>query len=432
MALVATSLLAGACGSTSHSASTSSSTHASSASKKVDLTFWGWDPNYPKEVSLFNQTHPGIHVTYTAQPAADTGQYPKLLASIKANTSPCVAQIEYDKLPQFVATGGVVNLAKLGADKYQKQFQSTYWSLVDFGGGIWAIPQDGGPTGVYYNAKLFAKYHLSVPKTYSQLAKEAIALHKSHPSVYLTNFSPDPSWVAISAWQAGAHWYKISGKQWVLGFTDKGSHKVASYWQKLLTAHAVDFTLAGSTPFYSALQHGKILMLTTARWQMNGLRANVPSWSGVARSASLPQWSTSTEPVYPTYGGSTMAVMRSCKHPRAAMSFADWFDTNPKSEELGVEAGWGWVAAKNYDSVAALHGTQPYFGTDHFQAVFRKAALAKAPQWSFGPDWLDLSTQMQDAMSGIPSGKTTVWKAFQTLEKEQLKTLKGEGISVVG
>lgn len=434
--VVASALLTSACGQTSPSATAPSSASSSSTARTTsgsvtNLTFWGWDPNYPKEVSLFNKTHRNVHVTYTAQPAGIQGQYPKLLAGIKANSTPDVAQIEYDKLPQFVATGGVVNLAKLGASKYQKQFQSSYWSEVNFGGGIWALPQDGGPTGVYYNSKLFTKYGLTVPKTYSQLAKEAIALHKAHPGVYLTNFSPSASWLAISAWQAGAHWYKVSGKHWVLGLTDPATHKVATYWQTLLDAHAVAFNLAGQTPFYSALQHGKILMVTTARWQMNGLRANVPSWSGVAKSALLPQWSTS-KPVYPTFGGSSMAVMRSSKHPRAAMKFADWFDTNSKSEQLGVEKGWGYVAAKNAGSVPALRGTIPYFGTDHFEAPFRKAAATKPPAWSFGPDELDLGRQVTDAMSGIPSGKTTVWKALQAVQAQQLKTLKANGISAVG
>jgi multiple sugar transport system substrate-binding protein len=79
----------------------------STSSGPVTLTYWGWIPSLGKQVALFNQTHPNIHVNWVNVGAGST-EYDKLFTAIKANNEPDLAEIEFQLLPTFETTGGLV------------------------------------------------------------------------------------------------------------------------------------------------------------------------------------------------------------------------------------------------------------------------------------------------------------------------------------
>jgi len=425
LAAVAALALA-ACGSSGNSPASSAASGG-----KVTLTFWSWVPGIAKQVALFNQSHPTIHVNLVQTPTGAAGTYAKMFTAIKAGDTPDLGQIEFDVLPSFARTGGLLNLAKYGANSDAGDFTPTAWKQVDFGGGTWAIPQATGPTGLFYNATLFKKYGLSVPTTWAQFASEAQSLHAAHPGVYLTNFDTDPSWLAMFAWQAGGRWFQIQGNSWKLGFTDSGSMQVANYWQKLIASKAIPVEPSFNAAWYKQLGNGTLLTWPTAQWGTTIMQDDAASGSGQWRIAPMPQWSAGASS-YGQYGGSTTAVFKTTKHPQAALTFALWMNTNAQAIQAGVVAGFGWPAATSGTSVPALHGTVSYFGPDRFYPIFQTSQKDTAPGWSYGPDYATVLTQMGDLFSGLSSGSATLPSILNSAGQEQAASLKSAGISVTG
>jgi len=401
---------------------------AAAKPRPVTLTFWSWVPGIQTQVALFNKTHPGIQVHLVKTPTGAAGTYAKMFAAIKAGDPPDVGQIEFDVLPSFVATGGILDLSKYGAGNYAKLFSPTSWQQVSFGGGTWAIPQATGPTALMYNAAAFKQYHLGVPTTWAQFASEAVALHKAHPSVYLANFDTDPSWLAMLCWQAGGRWFQISHNEWRLGFTDAADKKVASYWQALITKQAIIAEPSFNAAWYHQLANGNLLTWPTAQWGTTIMIDDVASGSGKWRIAPMPQWTPGAH-VYSQYGGSTTAIFKNTEHPQQALTFAIWINTNLQAIQAGVVAGFGWPAAINGLKVPALHGTLSYFGPEHIYRIFRVSQADTAPGWSYGPDYATVLTQMGDLFSGLASLKTTLAAILAKTQSEQLSTLHSQGIS---
>src|SRR5438876_6488216 len=142
----------------------SSSGGSTTSSGPVNLTYWSWIGGMDKQVALFNQAHPNIHVT-VQNVGAGPIEYDKLFTAIKANNEPDVAEVEFQTLPQFETTGSLVDVSKYGGNSVKDQFPAWMWNQVNISGGTYAIPQDGGSMALFYRADLFQKYHIPVPTT---------------------------------------------------------------------------------------------------------------------------------------------------------------------------------------------------------------------------------------------------------------------------
>src|SRR2546428_6523744 len=97
----------------------SSSGPSGTSSGPVTLTYWAWIPGMDKQVALFNQTHPNIHVNWI-NVGAGPPEYDKLYTAIKANNTPDVAEVEFQLLPTFETTGGLLDLAPYGASSVKR------------------------------------------------------------------------------------------------------------------------------------------------------------------------------------------------------------------------------------------------------------------------------------------------------------------------
>lgn len=85
-------------------------------------------------------------------------------------------------LDSYVKAGDAYNLSSaLSNDPaWKSRFMPYVWSEVTFGGKIYGIPYTGStPAFVFYNKSIFAKYGLSVPKTWPQFI-HVISVLKAH------------------------------------------------------------------------------------------------------------------------------------------------------------------------------------------------------------------------------------------------------------
>lgn len=399
----------------------------------VNLTFWSWVPNLNTSVDLFNKTHPTIHVTWDKVVAGGLGSYAKMFTAIKANNAPDLGQVEYQFLPTFISTGGLVDLAKYGATSIKDRFVPWTWGQVAFGNSVYAIPQDTGPMGMFYRADLFKKYHIAVPTTWAQYAAAAAKLHAANKNYYITDFPPkDPGWFIGLIWQAGGRWFRINGQSWKVAMNDAASKQVARYWQTLLDKKLVktdpDFTDAWNADLAS----GGAATWITAVWGANTIPPGAPKTAGDWRAAPMPQWSAGKY-VAGNWGGSTTVVFKSSKHPKEATEFAMWLNSNLNSMKLTMDPVKG--AALYPALTAALDSpvvNQPsaFYGHQVIDKVFHDASNHVDVNFQWGPTMDQVFTDLGDQFSNAINGKTTLVKALDSLQASTVAAMKKQGFSV--
>src|SRR3989440_13066959 len=187
----------------------SSTSTSGTSSGPVTLTYWAWISSLGKQVALFNQTHPNIHVNWI-NVGSGPAEYDKLFTAIKANNEPDLAQVEFQFLPTFETTASLVDLSQYGANDVKDQFVPWTWSQVSLGNAVYAIPEDSGPLALWYRQDVFQKYHLPVPTTWAQFADDAAKLHAANPNEYITDFPPKGAgWFIGQVWQAGGQLFGI-------------------------------------------------------------------------------------------------------------------------------------------------------------------------------------------------------------------------------
>lgn len=415
------------CSSTSTSPTPTASA-ASSSGKVVHLKLWSWSGATPAPVQLFNKTHKDIQVDLTRITAGLGGGYSKMLTAIKAGNAPDLGQVEYDVLPSFIHTGGLLDLSKYGASSLKKNYPSVMWGQVAFGGGVYAIPRDAGPMGLYYRSDLFTKYGLTPPKTWDEFATDAVTLHTKDPNVYLSPFFTDDSaWLTALAQQAGSHWFSTSGNAWKVGINDKATLKVADYWQKLLDAGAVKPEIGGSPEWGKDLSDGTIAAYPSAIWGQLNFNSLAPQLAGSWRAAPLPSWGASDEGTQ--YGGSSFVVFKDSKHPKEATEFATWLGNNKGA--LGLLTTFGdYPASIPGQAIPEANRGVPYFGGQNIYPIFKKA-LNKAEKGSaiWGPTMTSVFAKMADglAKAATPGSGVTLRQTLNSLEQTTLSDMKSQG-----
>jgi multiple sugar transport system substrate-binding protein len=407
-------------GSTSGSGTTSSG--------PVKLTYWSWIGGMDKQVALFNQTHPNIHVT-VQNVGAGSVEYDKLFTAIKANNEPDIAEVEFQTLPQFETTGSLVDLSKYGGNSVQNQFPSWMWSEVQLSGGTYAIPQDGGPMELYYRQDLFQKYNIPVPTTWAQYADDAAKLHAADPKIYITDFNPrQPGQFVGYMWQNGANLFSISGQSWKVSINSPQGLQVAAYWQDLISKKLVktepDFTNA----WYSDLQNGTLATWVSAAWGNGILKQNAPQTSGKWRVAPMPQWQAGQN-ISSNWGGSTTVVFKNTKYPQQASTFAQWISANQQSALLEFTTG-AYPALLSAQSSTTMNSPQPFFGNQVINQVFSASAKEVNVNFQWGPSMEQVYNDMGDQFANAVNGKGTLSDGLNAVQQSTITYMQKQGFSV--
>lgn len=413
------------------------STNTTTYCKKgaTPITFWGWVPGIYRVVDVFNQTHPSICVDYVTK-VGGSGEYIPLLNALKAHSgAPDVAEIEFDVLPEFEALHYTVDIAQYGATKYKSDFVNWAWDEVAQGNHVWAMPDDGGSMGLLYNATALSKLGIKTPPTtWAQYAADALQVHKADPKVYFGDFAAgDGQWVLALMQQAGA-WPFVwnGGSDVTINFTGPKQMAFASYWQKLVSAGAIDHAndpFTSSSPFFEGLNDGTYLTWPTSAWGPSYFASYVTNKSaGDWVQGALPGSAQSSG----NWGGSTYPVFTESAHPAQAATFVEWL--------CGTKQAWNieitppsllfpnFKAELSDPALGKLTIPMLQKGASLFAAPAKSAPKITPITWPpFMTYYLNSTTAWA---SKFFAGKQTIQQYFQFLQTTMVNYAKSQGFTV--
>lgn len=113
------------------------------------LTYWAWLKDFQNVADVWNAAHPTIQVDVVWIPGGNSGGYQKLYSALAAGGGPDLAQVEFRSIPEFMLVNGLVDLSRYGANDHAHLYDPTLWKQVSYTGGVYGIPQDAGPMGMF-------------------------------------------------------------------------------------------------------------------------------------------------------------------------------------------------------------------------------------------------------------------------------------------
>jgi multiple sugar transport system substrate-binding protein len=415
---------------------------ASAAPAKITFTWWTWTTNPQNVIANFEKAYPNISIPKPPEYGSGGTFYSKLTTALAGGTGPCVTQVEYDHLPQFLGAHDLVNISQY-VSKYKKDFPSWVWGQVSQNGGVYAVPEDIGPMGLMYQPAVFKRYHLPVPTTWSQFASDAVALHKADPKMWLDYFAPNDADVLESLWwQAGARPYVLEPNgTWKVTVDGPIEEKVLNFWGNLVKQGAIkvddDFTADWghhiADDYYAAM--------VGAGWSPTYMVATYQAPRSKQRWAvtQMPQWVPGGHATA-NWGGSTNAVTKDCpsKDVKYAALFAAYINTSKSGltidEKPATAAGGGrglFPAALARASIPQFNAPVPYF-IGNVNALFNKYAEQVVTNFEWSPWDTEFGNFVTTQMASAAAGKESWDKALQVTESELVSYAKSAGYSVEG
>lgn len=399
----------------------------------TDLTFWTWVPNIDKEVALFEQKYPAIHVK-VVNAGQGPAHYTKLRTALKAGAgTPDVAQVEFQYIPTFSLTHSLVDLRPYGAEAHKADYVDWAWKQVTGQNGeIWAYPQDTGPMGMLYRKDIFDKYGITPPTTWDEFAAAARKLHQADPNVYITNVAPNeaPGYMGLM-WQAGSRPFDVKSADSVgINLADDASKKVGDYWQSLVQDGVVSTDPAWTDGWYQGLARGKYATWLTAAWGPVFLQGSAKNTSGKWRAAPLPQWQAG-DSVSGNWGGSTDAVIKGTKNPIAAAKLAEFINSDPASTKMFTTEQFLYPATKALLQDPSFTEQKPaFYGGQAVNSLFAGISGTVSDDFQWPPFFDQTVSDWTETVGKALSSKGDVGDALDAWQKRITGYADDQGFKV--
>ncbi len=417
-----------------------SDTNCSNEIKVQDVpivTYWAWFEDSPQSVDNFNESHDDVQICWS-NAGQGPDEYTKLATSLQSKSgAPDIVQVEYDWLNSFIIQGGLVNMAEHGIEEYEDSFTEGAWRDVSSGDGVYAVPVDLGPLGMWYRQDLLDQYGIAVPTTWDEYAAAAQQIYDaSGGEVLIGNYGANGAGRDYALLdQAGAEPFDFdSGNQSeiAINHNDEASKKVFDYWVGLVEKGLVGTDQLFTPELNTNLGGGRYATAIYPVWY----NIHIPSFedadpNAVWRAAPVPQWDAAN-PKQVNWGGSTLAVTTQAEDPELATRVAAELYVPEENKKLGVEVGGLFLA---YPEMIESEYFQEleyefYGGQKINKEVFAPAALAYEGV-TFSPFSQFYYDEMQRLLSAAFEGDMTgseaadeLQKSLETYATEQGFTLK--------
>lgn len=390
---------------------------AGSDGKQVNLTVWSWDGTVEKSVAGFEAENPNIKVK-VVNAGSSYDEYTALDNAIQAGSGvPDLAMFEYFAVPYFAIPGKLADLGKFGVDGLKKDYVQAAWNDVTVNGKVYGLPSDYGPSAMFYNEATLKKAGVNEPPaTWDDYYEDAKKVHALGGNYYIAQDTGDLFFLLSLIWQAGGRPFKVDGNKVHIDFTDEGTTRAVTFWQKMLDEHLLNTKItAWSDDWNRALNDGTLASQIMGGWLTSTLPDRAPKAAGQFRVALMPQWNQGDK-VGAENGGSAFGIPAAAKHKDAAYKFLEYF-THGAGLSPRVEAGAFVPVTPVLDSTDFQSKASSYFGDQKVGAVLAQASNSVASGWQFPPffEWArsiygDLVSKFYTTGKGSLAGILEEWK----------------------
>lgn len=421
-----------ACGS-----SDSGDDSSADASGPVTLDFWGWANGQEAVVKAFNASHKDVKLKYTKVTDQLTMQK-QLTNAVKAGNAPCLLQNTGEYVTSWVSQGALADITEY-VEASKDKFNPGSWATGQVQGKVYGIPTASAPAFTIYRTDIFEKYDLEPPATWDDFIAAGKVLKKH--DIKITNYAgEDPSTLEVLAMQGGAHWYSVEGDSWVVNFQDEGTLKAAEVIQEI-----IDNNLNSKLSFadYAAVQRNYDTGGTATRqistWQMSGMVQNFTKSFGDWALAPWPTYKgeAAKTPAGTNQSGNLTLVSEQCENKKQAAEVALWMstDTGAVKTMASPETGSGVMPAlADSESYVAEAISEKLLGDNYEPAkkVVTDSLGTVTTDWTYGPNWTAMFTEMQDEWAKVVSKEQKVTDLLAHMQEWTVNDLKQRGISVKG
>jgi len=415
---------------------------AAATPAKSTFTWWTWTSNPQNVIANFEKAYPNISIPAPPDYGVGGPFYSKLTTALAGGTGPCVTQIEFDHLPQYIGGHDLVNIAQY-ASVYKSDYPAWTWGQVSSGGAVYALPEDIGPMGLLYQPGVLKKYNLPVPTTWAVFGSDAVALHKADPSMYLTYFpSNEGDWLESMFWQAGAYPYQLEANgTWKIDVDGPIEQEVLGFWGKLINEGAIAADQDFTADWGHRISTDRYAAIIGAAWSPT---AEVVSYLPAGSTqewavAQLPQW-TAGGHAAANWGGSTNAVTKDCPSSdvKAAALFAGYINTSKSGltidEKPDTPAAGGrglFPAAAARASVAQFSVPIPHF-MGNINAQFSQFAAEVPTNFQWSPWDTEFGNFVTTQLAAAVAGKESWSQVLTTTQSQLVSYAQSAGYSVAG
>lgn len=403
----------------------SSGGDAPAESGPVTLEFWGWAPGLETAVELWNEENPETQIDFFRMTGDDGAKVP---AAIDAGTAPDVVQMSVHSLPGHIINNRLTDISE-HTEGLEEQFTASSWQGVSYNDGVYAIPQDSGPTGLMYRTDLFEQHGVEVPTTWDEYLEAARALKKADPDLHIAQFSPNETglWVE-TVWQNEGTWYNIEDDSWAVDVDGEASQEVAEVWQTLLDEDLVKVVDMWTPEYWAEVNAGSIATINYAAWFPGLLEESAGDLAG--------KWAVAPSPTFDGLdtagdtGGSVDVIPEGTEHVEQAVEFTTWLNTSPEALEILISEGGLFPSAVAGLESESLLTEEEYFGGQVINEVFADAATKVPNSWVEGPSYDLTQDALKDAFAQVANGDLTFAEALSQVQESTVQDLTDMGLSV--
>ncbi|WP_314146281.1 extracellular solute-binding protein [uncultured Leifsonia sp.] len=391
------------------------------------IEFWGWAPGYKEAAALWNKTH-DQKVQFQTIASGSAGGYTKMQAAVKAGNGPCLAQVGNESIPSFVLDGMLVDITKESA-KYDDQYSDSVRSAMNVGGGVYGIPVDTAPMGMFYRTDVYKKFGIAPATTWDEFVQQAAAVHAADPNTYLSSYDPSSAgtWGSF-AQQAGGTFFSTDGDAWKVTVDSPATRQVAAVWQKQLDAKTTKVEQSDTPDWYQEIQRGTIATAFEPVWWAGVLEGSAAESAGKWAVAPLPNH-TAGEKSTGTSGGSATSVLKGCANVQGAVDFANWMSTDQGAMSILIEKAALFPASTPGQQNPALQKGVDFFGGQKIFQDFTAYAKTIDPHWQYGPLNTETNSAIKDAFTAAATGRGTLADGLAAAQKSVRAALTAKGLS---
>jgi len=435
---LATSLTAcsGSSGGGGGGSSTSNCTNKIVHSGAPKVSVWAWYPNMAKVVDNFNHSHTDVQVCWTVA-GQGAPEYAKFQTAISAGKgAPDVIMLEDDQLPGFEIQKALVDLSPYGASKIKPNFSAGAWKDVSQGSAVYAAPVDGGPMALIYRKDIFAKYHITPPRTWDEYAADAQKMKDAGGPLFGDFGSNVPAAATALIEQKGGKPfdYDLADRKNIgVGIDSQAAKDVLNYWGGLVKKGLVGKQDQFTTDYISGFINGKYATYVSAAWApgyLTGQGVGKGAEKDAFAVAPLPQWDTAN-PVSVNWGGSAFGVTSQAGNKKLAAEVA----MGLYADDASLTDGWKTqtifpLNQSVLHSDAFINNQVAFFGGQTANKdIYIPAENAYAGA-VYSPFTVYYYAKFQAEIVKINNGQSTGEQAATDLQKTIVDYAKSQGFTV--